>query len=147
MSRAEQAAPGHICRVSDILRRNLKTLLRQTGRSSREVALSAGLSESAIKHILRGASKSPKSDTVAAIASQFGISAQTLLESDLQENSASNVEHGVAFRTLDPKPGDPIYDLDEAALIWMWRRLSRTKQAALFGHLGADDLPSLRKSA
>lgn len=63
------------------------------------------------------------------------------------EELASGRKQRIVIPKLDPAPGDPIHDLDEAALLGMWRRLSIVKKATLFAHLGSDDMPSLRKSA
>lgn len=69
-----------------------------------------------------------------------------LVDSKLPQELAPGVEHGVLIRERDPKAGDRIYDVDELALLTMWRRLNLTKQAALFAYFGDAEMPSLRKT-
>ena len=79
LSRARFPAPGHICGMSDDqLRANLRRLLLEKNRSARSVGLAVGLSESAIKHILRGTSVSPRYENVVAIARELGVSVREL---------------------------------------------------------------------
>jgi len=48
-------------------------LAKERGIARRQIGIQAGLSESTVKHIFNGNSKSPKIDTVAAIASMLGL--------------------------------------------------------------------------
>jgi transcriptional regulator with XRE-family HTH domain len=75
-----------------------------------------------------------------------GVPWPDLVEGKFPQELAAGIEQGVVVGQGGPHPGDPIYDADELALLRMWRQLSLTKRAALFAYLGADDLPSLRKT-
>lgn len=65
----------------DALRANLRRLLAETGQSGRSVSLAAGLSESAVKHILRNPNQSPRYENVEALARVFGLTAAELTSS------------------------------------------------------------------
>jgi transcriptional regulator with XRE-family HTH domain len=61
------------------------------------------------------------------------------------KEGAADVEERVAVRNLAPSVGDPIDDIDEAALVGFFRRLTKTGKATLFGRIGIDELPSLQE--
>lgn len=81
------------------------------------------------------------------IAPLFKMDWAAFLAEHLPQQAAAAVEAGVPVRGGSPKPGDPIQDDDEAALIGLWRRLSIVKKATIFDYLGFDELPSLREQA
>ena len=68
--------------ADDALRANLRRLLAESERSARSVSQEAGLSESAVKHILRNPNQSPRYENVEAIARVFGLTAAQLTGSD-----------------------------------------------------------------
>jgi transcriptional regulator with XRE-family HTH domain len=78
------------------------------------------------------------------LAPHLGVPWLSLIDGEVVQEPPSHVEQGVVVGESDPAPGDRLNDPDELALIGMWRKLTRTKRAALFAYLGADDMPSLK---
>ncbi|WP_438381502.1 helix-turn-helix transcriptional regulator [Asaia sp. BMEF1] len=62
---------------SDITRDDLvaalDALCEEAGVSRRQLSIDAGMSDSAIKHIVRGSSRSPKADTLARLAAAASV--------------------------------------------------------------------------
>jgi phage repressor protein C with HTH and peptisase S24 domain len=91
----------------------LRTALEKTGRNAREVSLAAGLSDSAIKNILQGKSKSPRLETVHALEKVLGVDLAGAVEKVTDPNDAFFDTNVVADPTIPPpqprRPRD--YDL------------------------------------
>lgn len=62
------------------LQHGIRAALERAGRSAREVSLAAGLSESAIKNVLQGKARSPRLETLKAIADELGTTVEALSE-------------------------------------------------------------------
>jgi transcriptional regulator with XRE-family HTH domain len=60
--------------MSGVDRARLRALLKEKGRSARDVSLKAGLGATAVKDILSGRSKRPEFATLQAIAQELGVS-------------------------------------------------------------------------
>lgn len=100
---------------NDPLRENLRRLLEERGRSARSVSLKAGLSASAIKHILSGASASPGIDTLQRIATELGVPVDAL---------TGEVPRSAPVAPLQRLAGEFIEDQAELRLLRYWRALS-----------------------
>lgn len=133
----------------------MKRLRAATGLSQAKVARHFGIAPVSVAQWETGRSK-PMLDRIPALASLYRVSIAELCGSDIpipvlsfsserSSDTASNVENRVAVRQDSPTRSETIDDLDELALLDFWRDLSITKKAALFGYLGADEMPSLRK--
>lgn len=70
---------------SNTLSENILKCLEQSGLTRKGAAIKAGLSETAIRDIVVGRSKHPRSDTVKKIADLFGCSSEDLLSSEKLE--------------------------------------------------------------
>ncbi len=132
----------------------LKKLRSATGLSQAQVANHFKIKPSSVAQWETGRSK-PTVDKIARLATLYQVSINTLCGDDipiigvLPEQPASkitaDVEHRMAVGKGKPQRGDFVDDLDELALLEMFRGLSFLKKAALFAYLGAVDMPSLRK--
>lgn len=104
--------------TSPPIRLVLKQLLAERKRSARSVALGAGLSSSALKHILNGSSASPGVATLAAIAKELGVPLSVLT------GDASLDEQAAASQPAAHGQGDQfIKDAAELRLVRFWRVL------------------------
>ena len=84
---------GAIDRLNQIeLAERLKYLLRRHGRSAREVSLSAGLSESAIKNVLQGKARSPRMETLEKIARTLGVPVAVVLPAGITMKNAGHAD-------------------------------------------------------
>lgn len=70
---------------TEIVRTNLRRLLEETGLKAAPAARAAGLSESAIRDILRDRSKNPGIETLDKIACVFGISLEELIRAPMPQ--------------------------------------------------------------
>lgn len=62
-----------------LLKRNLRELIKATGKSDRAVSLEAGLAESALRDIFNDKVKNPRRDTLAKLASHLGVTVSELM--------------------------------------------------------------------
>lgn len=76
------------------------------------------------------------------IAPEIAIEAAPAQETPTSQEPPTAVEPGVAVRDLGPHLGDSLDDLDEVALLRLWRALSITKKAAVFALLGIAEWPN-----
>lgn len=139
------------------LMENLELEMKRLGLNDHSLAIKAGLKKDVIRDVLRGKTKQPAADKILAIANVLGRTAPELIHTRLvdaavrsvsahpSEQRATDVEERVAVRNLAPRVGDPINDIDEAALVGFFRRLTKTGKATLFGRIGIDELPSLKE--
>lgn len=101
--------------------------LKSRGLPARKVSLDAGLSESAIKHILRGTSDSPKVDTVARIARAASIpffisfDGSGFIPGDLEKDGSYIIPAANGSpETLD--------NSEETAWIGLWRDMNESQR-------------------
>jgi transcriptional regulator with XRE-family HTH domain len=73
-----RASLGHVPDMSDTLVERLRQAIAASGQTPRSISLRAGLSESAVKHILRGNSRSPRLETINKLANSLNIPANEL---------------------------------------------------------------------
>lgn len=104
------------------LRANLKRELQERNRSARSVSLRAGLSASAVKHILSGASQSPSIDTLQAIANELGVPVAKLTGSDVPRSDPA---------ALQRLAGEFVEDQTELRLLRYWRALDEGERSYL----------------
>jgi transcriptional regulator with XRE-family HTH domain len=119
LSRAFPVGLGHKRDMTEPdLKTNLRRILQERGRSARDVSLSAGFSESAVKHILRGRSQNPSKRMLQAIAAELSVSVADLFRSG-----------------SDPLPPDPsklselVEDPTELRLLRYWRVLNQHERS------------------
>lgn len=122
----------------------LAGLLVERGIRPAEFARRVGVSKQQIHKLL--GRKNQTAVWALRLAPHLGIPWTDLVESKTSSEVAPDIESRVTVGKSAPLVGEPLNDLDELALIGMWRKLSFTKKAALFAYLGADDMPSLRKT-
>lgn len=65
--------------MSNTLKDRLELLLKERGRSARDVSLAIGQSPDTLRNILRGATLNPKANVLDAIAAELGTTAEYLL--------------------------------------------------------------------
>lgn len=78
-------ASDRLGRMSDALIDRLRRAIRASGSTPRAISLRAGLSESAVKHILNGDSRSPRLATVRKLAASLNIPVHDLAGEGEQE--------------------------------------------------------------
>lgn len=133
MSRASKCQVGHNCLMNDrveTIAEAVAATLKAKGLSMRGVSLNAGLSESAIKHITRGTSDSPRIETLAKICA--AMNAPFLIGiGDFTFTVANKVgDRGVSETTIVPLNGPKqINDgSSEAAWIATWRAMDEAQR-------------------
>lgn len=62
-----------------IIKNRITQYLAETGRNATELSEAAGLGKDGVRNILRGASKSPRIDTIAAVAKEMGLTIAELV--------------------------------------------------------------------
>lgn len=88
-----------------INRARLRELIAQRGRSMREVSLSAGLSETGVKDIIKGKSRNPSIATIAGLAAELDVGLDVLLAVEAgDELPEFSLSRGVASPTAGMLP-------------------------------------------
>ena len=141
---------------SELLRR-IEERLAAMPMSERRAVTLAGVGADFIRD-LRRRGYSPKAEKLARLARVLEVPLSFLTDAvtqdgghsppgvvELVEQPAPTIEHRVTVGENPPRPGDPIQDLDEAALIGEWRKMSLIKKATLLDFLGFTEMPSMQK--
>ncbi|MCP1202286.1 helix-turn-helix domain-containing protein [Acetobacter oryzoeni] len=112
---------------AETLAQAIEEAIQSRDLSARVASLKAGLSESAIKHILRGTSGSPKVDTLARIAHSNNIpffvsfDAHGFIPGDMERDGSHLVPSpNTSAQTLD--------NAEEAAWLGLWRDMNEKQR-------------------
>lgn len=105
----------------------IREALQARGLPARQVSLNAGLSESAIKHILRGTSDSPKVDTVARIARSAGV--PFFISFDGSGFIPGDLEMDGSYLIPSANGSSKLLDnAEEAAWVGLWRDMNEAQR-------------------
>ena len=122
---------------------NLARLMDQQGLNHEQLATKLGISRPAVSQWLDGTTH-PKGARLAELATALDASVQALFANDaLGNETTATVEQSAVIGHKRPAVGDPIQDLNEAALINLWRSLSFIKRAAMLERLSFTDIPDI----
>lgn len=109
----------------------ISRLAKERGISQRQIGLQSGLSESAFKHMLNGNTKSPRVDTVAAMARTLGLPAYIFigghaLRADIgHAEESGSVAPSVSF---SDSSAQIVQSADERSWINIWRDMDETQR-------------------
>lgn len=136
MSRASKCQVRHNWPMSnrvETIADAIAATLKAKGLSMRGVSLSAGLSESAIKHITRGTSDSPRLETLAKICAAMSAPFTIGIGHYIFSAGYKTNNSGMREATIVPScsPNDIAQNDDERRLLDAWRSISEEDRGAL----------------
>lgn len=144
------------------LLRFLAEEIKRLGLTERGFAIQAGTGPDGLRTIRRG--NQPQLDKLTSFSKFLGCPLPRLIELMNEDEAGAPIDAPSSIRSETHAPeerpaasedrmtigkrgpvyGDAIEDPDEILLLQVFRPLSLTKKAAIFDHLGIDEMPSLR---